>query len=87
MNERDRTPNHNVFEEPTVEGLLFIGIHHGIPDYSCNMALTSRAVGKFNVIPYAKPCVTGFVAHIYRGHALAANAYSVKNSSGPCLVV
>ena len=38
MNERDSTPNPSSFEEPTVEGLLFLG---GVPDCYCNMALTS----------------------------------------------
>jgi hypothetical protein len=41
MNERDSTPNPNAFEEPTVEGLLFFGVHHGIPNRYCNMALAS----------------------------------------------
>jgi hypothetical protein len=41
MNEGDSTPNPNAFEGPTIEGLLFFGVHHGTPDCYCNMALTS----------------------------------------------
>lgn len=42
MNEGDSTLNDpNAFEGPTIEGLLFFGVHHGTPDCYCYMALTS----------------------------------------------
>ena len=43
-----------------LKGRCFLGLIHGTSDYYRNVAWTCRAVGKFNVISYAKLCVTGF---------------------------
>lgn len=74
---KDDAPNLNAFEEPTIEGLLLFGVHHGTPDCYCNMALTSQAqaVGRFNITPYAKLCAS---PGIFIAGMLATSTYSMK---------